>query len=760
MRTGIVLFLAGVLFLCTFRELPPLWGAAGLVPAALLLRHRRLCLPAWFLCGFLWALLRAHLILAAGLDPSLEGQTLIAGGRIATLPAEYPGRVRFEFDIETLARPGGGEVPSPGRVRLGWYEDAPRLEPGERWRLAVRLKRPMGLRNPGGFDYEGWLFSRRIRATGYVAAGSNERLEAAAPGIDMVRMRLRDEVRRRFPDRPLSGLVTALVTGDQSGIPGEAWDILAATGTSHLMAISGMHIALVAGLAFALTRRAWPCLAGAALYVSAPRVAAVASIMAALAYAALAGFSVPTQRAVVMVTVGAIAAGWCRRAGMSEILAAALLAVLLFDPFAVLAAGFWLSFIAVAAIGLGQGGFARAAHWWARWGRVHWVVTVGVTPVLIAWFHQAPLLTIPANFVAVPWVSLVTVPASLLGGVLLPVFPAAGGWLLGVALWSLEFLWPTLELLAGVPGALMAVPASGRHALAAAGIGTLLLLMPRGFPARWTGIAWLLPFIVPASAQPAPGQWRLTVLDVGQGLAAVVKTRHHALLYDTGPALGPDFTAARAAVLPYLRHAGIRRINILVVSHGDGDHSGGVVDVLAGVPVDAILAGEPERVPRRDARACRDGMQWEWDGVEFRVLHPPPLARGRGNNRSCVLHVGNGRHALLLAGDIERDAEKGLVARHGGRLGAEVLVAPHHGSTTSSTEAFVKAVGAELVIFAAGYRNRYGFPKQDIIARYHQHGATILDTAASGAIDVQAGARGLDVRAFRPNTRRFWHSDP
>jgi competence protein ComEC len=290
--------------------------------------------------------------------------------------------------------------------------------------------------------------------------------------------------------------------------------------------------------------------------------------------------------------------------------------------------------------------------------------------------------------------------------------------------------------------------------------GALFLLMPRGFPARWAGAAWLFLFMVPASAPPAPGTWRLTVLDVGQGLAAVVRTREHVLLYDTGPRLGPYLTAARAAVLPYLRYAGIRRIDRLVESHGDSDHAGGIADVLAAVPVDGILAGEPDRVPRRDTRACRDGQRWRWDGVEFAVLHPSPSTGGRGNNRSCVLRVGSGGRALLIPGDIERDAEAALLARHAGRLAAPVLVAPHHGSTTSSTEAFVRAVDADLVIFAVGYRNRYGFPKQDIIARYHQHGATTLDTAASGAIDVQVGDRGVIVRAWRPETRRFWHSDP
>jgi competence protein ComEC len=683
----------------------------------------------------------------------------VATGRIASLPTQDEGRTRFDFEISRLEDGQGRPMRIPGRARIGWYRDAPRLEPGETWRLPVRLKQPVGFRNPGGFDYEGWLFQQRIRATGYVAPGKRVRVQTAPLfNVDRLRLRLRERFLDRFPGQRRAALLVALAVGDSSGVSAGDWRVLTQTGTSHLLAISGLHIALVAALCFGLARRLWPLLGPAALWLPAPRAGAVAAALGAAVYSALAGFGVPTQRALVMVLIWTIAAGFYRRASFTSALAAALLAVLLFDPFAALAPGFWLSFGAVAAIGFGMGARTTAQGWWHRWGRVHLVVAVGLLPLLAYWFHQLPLLTIPANLFAVPWISLLTVPLVLLACLASSFLPALAELLLELALDSIELLWPLLRLLAEPSFSVRGVPDAGPWAIGMALCGGAILLLPRGIPGRWLGAVWMLPLLVPAGELLRAGEFRLTVLDVGQGLAAVARTRNHVLLYDAGPRYGPEFSAGSAVVLPYLRQAGIGRIDLLVVSHADIDHAGGLQEVLESVAVDRILASAPESVPHPAAAACRAGQGWNWDGVEFEILHPPLREDLQGNDRSCVLRARSDSGAALLTGDIEAPAETMLLAGARDRLAARVLIAPHHGSGTSSTAGFVEAVHPDVVVFAAGYRNRFGFPKQDIIARYQRHGARTLDTARSGAIDIRLRRAGVSIHSHRQAHRRFWHS--
>lgn len=757
MRTGSVLFLLGILLLCRLEDLPPAWLCACLVPIPVLLLATRWRSPAWMISGFLWAALRGGLVLDVGLEPDLEGGTLIADGRITSLPDVESGRVRFEFGIDALADATGRRVSGPEHVRLTWYRDAPRVEPGDEWRLAVRLKRPVGFRNPGGFDYEGWLFQQRIRATGHVIGGERLRSGAGVFDVDRLRLWLRERILERFPDRRRAALLTALAIGDSAGVAAADWSVLTRTGTSHLLAISGLHIALVAAISFALVRRLWPIMGGAPLWLPAPQAGAIAATAGAAVYSALAGFGVPTQRALIMVLAWTVVSGCCRRTGFTFVLAAAMLAVLVYDPFAVLSPGFWLSFGAVAVIGFGMGARTGPADLWRRWGHVHVVVGLGLLPVLVHWFHQLPVLTVPANLVAVPWISALAVPLVLLACLALPLHAQAGNALLDLAQGSVDLLWPFLQILAETRVSTWPSPESGLPTVILALIGAAILVLPRGMPGRWLGLFWMLPLLVPSGQALPEGEFRVTVLDVGQGLAAVVRTREHVLLYDTGPRFGPEFSAGSAVILPYLRHAGIDRIDVLMLSHGDNDHAGGLFDVWEGMAVDGILSGVPDSVPL-PVRACAAGQGWRWDGVEFEVLHPGSADKVRGNDRSCVLRIRNASRAALITGDIESPAETELLSRARDRLAAQVLVAPHHGSRTSSSEPFIAAVDPDVVVFAAGYRNRFGFPKQDIIARYQRHGARILDTARSGAIDIHLHRAGISIRAHRRDHRRFWHS--
>lgn len=761
MGQGSTAFLLGIVAAQQLPVLPSVFVATlpALTLPALALRLPILRLPGWFAAGFAWALFHAASLLATALPSALEGTDLVVEGTIATVP-EVAGRItRFEFRVARLLQ---GDIPierPPARIRLNWYDGAPPVAAGEHWRLTVRLKRPRGFANPGGFDYEGWLFRRGVRATGYVRGRAENRRIDGPPAyrLQRVRQEVGAAIATAVGDRPYGGIVVALATGDRQGIAASQWDTFRRTGTSHLVAISGLHIGLVAGLLYLVVRWGWAAAGAPALRWPAQQAGAVAALAGAGVYAALAGFSVPTRRALIMAAVVMAATLARRRRSLSRTLATALLFVLVVDPFAVMDYGFWLSFGAVAAILYAMSARIAPGPRWAGALRLHVAVTIGLAPTLVVLFQQLPLASPIANLVAVPWVSLGVVPLVLAGAALVVPFPAAGMALLQTAESLLALLWPFLDALAA-PGWLQWTQhAPSPWTIAAAAAGTALILAPHGVPLRALGALWLLPALLAAPPRPAPGEVWFTLLDVGQGLSAVVRTRDHTLVYDAGARFGPDFDAGAAAVGPWLRSQGIERIDLLVISHADNDHIGGARSLTDAFTVGRILSGEPERVDWRAAEACAAGEAWRWDGVDFRVLGPAPGTGLRRNDASCVLHIEAGDSRILLTGDIEARAEAGLLGA-GADLRAAIVVAPHHGSRTSSTPAFVAAVAPDLVLFPVGHRNRWGFPHPDVAGRYRAAGAAALDTAAHGAISVRIGADGTidPPRAYRRDAPRYW----
>ena len=762
MRTGSLLFLLGIIILTQFRQLPSLtW--VWLLPVFLWMLGKRgyWRWPAWLLCGFLWALLRADFMLDDRLDRQLEGRTAWVEGRVVSLPEIHDDAVRFDFQVEHLRNEGGASFASPAMIRLNWYRPYPQLLPGERWRLSVKLKRPYGFLNPGGYDYEGYLFQEGLGATGYVINRERNDLSAHASPfyIHYLRYRIRAQLEQVLGEHPMRGLIAGLAIGDRSQITPRQWHIMTNTGINHLLAISGLHIGMVAALGFLLMRWLWPLGGRLSLVCAGPRVAAVAALGTGLFYSLLAGFSIPTQRTMIMLGIVLLLTGFDRLTRATNILALSLLVILVMEPFAVMSVSFWLSFLAVAVILYGMSGRVGTMGFWWQWGRVQWLVAVGLTPVLILWFQQISLVGVLANLLAVPWVSLLTVPLVLAGIAILQVHAGAGALVLQLSADSLAWLWNFLELIGRPEASIWRTAAPTLPALVATAIGVVLLLMPRGLPGRWLGVIWLVPVFLPPQSDLAAGQFRLTLLDVGQGLAAAVHTRHHTLLYDTGPSFSDRFDAGGAVVLPYLRDQGIRRVDKLIASHGDSDHIGGLPQVLAGIPVTGISGSAPEKIPQAPVTACQAGEHWEWDGVQFNVLSPRADENLSGNNRSCVLRVSAGSRSLLLTGDIQAPAEKKLIERYGRELQTEVLVAPHHGSNTSSSTGFINAVAPRHVLFPAGYRNRYGFPKQDIINRYRNSGASTLTTAAAGAIEVRFTESGVQIARYRQRQRRFWHTE-
>ncbi len=746
-------------------ELPSLWWGALLVPLVLLARWQRAAVPLVFLvAGLCWAAWRADLVLQDSLPLELEGQDLRVEGFIADIPRPGEHGLRFEFDVVQAWR-DDRLVGIPRRIQISTYGEAFTPAVGDRWRLTVRLKRPHGFQNPGGFDYEAYLFQHRIRALGYLREAPPPVLAASDPGayrLGRFRQYLTARIAALLPENPFAGMITAFANGDESAIGDPQWRVLARTGTTHLIAISGMNIGLVAGLVFFLVRRLWSLPGVTVLWWPAPKAGALAALLAGGCYAALAGFAIPTQRALVMLAVVMAGILWSRRRSPSYILAVALLLVLALDPLAVLAAGFWLSFAAVALIlYVIHPGRARAT-WrerWRAWTGMQWAIAVGMLPLMLVLFQQASLSGPLANLIAIPVIESLTIPLTLLGVtalVALPSIVAAG--LFQAAAWSLEQLWVVLEALAALDHTQWVQHTPPAWTVACAVVGVMVLLAPRGFPARWVGALWLAPMLWLRPPGPAPGEVWFTLLDVGQGLAAVARTAGHTLVYDSGARWSSRFDAGRAVVAPFLRHAGVTRIDTLIVSHAHNDHIGGAASLMEALPVARILSSVPERLA--GAAHCRAGQRWEWDGVRFEILHPGADAPWRDNNASCVLRIADNHGALLLPGDIAAPAERALAAARARDLKAEVLVAPHHGSKTSSTAVFVDAVSPRLVLYPVGYRNRHRHPHPAVVERYAWVGAEAHASPRHGAMTVRFGPDGAELSGYRQQRPRYWLNRP
>lgn len=765
MLSGTMAFLLGVVSLYQLERSPDLWLTLlfWLLPLPLLALCRlRRPMVLWLLfgAGLNWALLDAQQRLHPSLSSELEGVPLQVVGVVDSLPQPEGRVLRFAFAVEQARQLDGRPVQLPARLRLAWYNDYPAaFRPGQRWQLRLKLKRPHGYRNPGGFDYERWLFQQGIRATGYVLKqGDNRLLREDAGGYPLMRSRhaLQQAIAQQLPGHSMRGIITALAIGERSGISDEQWQVLMATGTNHLVAISGLHVGLVAALCFWLVRWGWSFCPACCLRLAAPRAASLLAIAGATGYAALAGFSIPTQRALIMAVVVLGALFLLRPFSRMRLLILALWGVLLLDPISVLAPGFWLSFGAVAWIFYGMSGRLRTDSLWWRWGRVQFLLALGLLPLLLLFFQQGSLSSPLANLVAVPWVSLLVVPLTLTGVLLLPWWPSAGGLLLELAATLMQWLWPLLQWL---EAALPLLPrAVSLWSAACATAGLLWLFAPHGWPLRHAGVVLLLPVLFPRGEPPAEGTALFTLLDVGQGLSAVVQTRNHVLVFDTGPRYPSGFDTGAAVVVPFLREQGISQIDTLVISHDGNDHAGGTASLLSRFPVTRLL-GNPGRDSPGASRAegCARGESWQWDGVSFNILHPAEArASGSSNDTSCVLRVTAGPDSLLLTADIEAPAERELLAS-GEPLGSTILVAPHHGSKTSSTAGFVARVDPQLVLFSVGYRNRYGFPHPSVVARYRQRGVEMLRTDETGALQLELGRGRMDPSGWRRLERKIWH---
>ena len=759
-------------------------AAGGIVGAiAGLLRRRATWLAVAAACaGALVGLLTAQGTLDRRLPRALEGMDGVLTGVIADLPQTGALRSRFPVEVEQLSV-AGRAVAGPRRILLSWYGAQPPLRAGERWQLPVRLKTPRGFVNPSGFDYERWLAGAGIDATGYVSSGRAQRLAAGASGAPVQRLRqaIADRLDRHLPASDAAGVVRGLAIGVGSAVGPATWRTLRDTGTAHLLAISGLHVSLSGLLVFALTRRLWPCAPALARRWPAPRAAAVAATLAVFGYAALAGFAVPARRTALMFSVAALGAASGHMTSPGRLLVLAGFVVLLLDPLALLASGFWLSFGAVATLlwlALGRPrrrttldgepaamppGRLRRTWLGARYAardavRLQVAVALALTPLTLGFFGLLSASAVPANLIAVPLLGLVAVPLTLLGVLALPT-PAVAGPLLLAAEWVCDGTLVLLEALQATLPALRWSPLPW-PLLAAAGVGVLVLFAPRGTPGRWLGVLWCMPAVLYRPAVPAPGAFAATVLDVGQGLAVAVRTHRHALVYDSGPRFSDRFSAGDAIVLPELARRGARRLDLFVLSHGDGDHAGAAADVAAGAPANRVLSGTPRQIAGVGPVApCRDGDAWTWDGVRFELFAPGAgLTGASDNDRSCMLRIdGASGQSLLLTGDVEVPAQRQWL-RSGLARPVDVLLAPHHGSRGALHPPLIARLKPREVIFSAGYRSRFGHPHREVTGAYRAAGARLWNTAQDGAVSIEASGGDLKLWAQRAKYPRWWRA--
>ena len=749
---------------------------------------------------------RAAARLAEVLPAALEGRELEVAGVIDGLPQRSLEAWRFRFAVES-AREGGAAVRLPPRLALTWYAQAgealPALRAGQRWRLGLRLKRPHGLANPHGFDAELYLFEQGVGATGSVRGGRAVLLdERAAWTLDRLRQAVRDAIdaRLRTPGDGAAGeqareagVLAALAVGDQAAIARDDWALYRDTGVAHLMSISGLHVTMFAWLAGGALGAAWRRSARLVRACPAPRAARWGGLATALAYAAFAGWGVPAQRTVLMLAVATALAGGGLQWPWPLVCGAAAVAVAAVDPWALLQPGLWLSFGAVAlllasgtartaaapdassdaapdgnASGAVRRGFAAARRALAGGLRTQAVATLGLAPLTLVCFQQLALVGFAANLVAIPLVTLGVTPLALLGVLLPPLWDVAAALVRG--------LDALLAALATPAWAVWSVPAAGPAVALVALAGGALALLPLPRRVRALGAALVLPLLLPPPARPPWGRVEALAVDVGQGGAVLLRTATHTLLYDAGPQYGPEVDAGGRVLRPLLRALGERRIDLLLLSHRDADHIGGAEALLEALPVERLSSSlEPAHpllalAARRGVsrRPCADGQRWEWDGVGFELLHPPAGAgeravadsRPRPNALSCVLQVREGGdpapRVLLLTGDIEREQEAALLARHGTRLASDVLLVPHHGSKTSSSPAFIDAVAPRVAVVQAGYRNRFGHPAPAVLQRYRERGIEVVENARCGAWRLSPAGAGC----WRTVAPRYWQDTP
>jgi len=740
--------ICGSLLAPLFHAVPPGWQLmAGLAAGSLCLLVPPLRAVGAVVLACCWSLWNFQLRLDDRLPPDLAGARITVAGIITSIPQEYGDLTSFRFAPN---RSGTGRE-LPKSLLLRWYRERPELAAGQHWNLDIVLKPPWGRVNFQGPDKERWLFAAGIGGLGSVRGGS-PRAGGGSAGVALeeIRQSVLQAILRRVEDGRSRAIVRALVLADRSEMSRRDRDVLILTGTAHLLAISGLHIGLAAGGGMLATRiLAWflpLTFAGGRLYL----LTAGGGLLAASAYAALAGFGVPTVRALLMVAAVLAALATVRSVHPVRPWLMAMMAVLLANPFAPLTAGFWLSFTAVAALLLLFAPRPGRRPWWQSLPMAQAAVMLLLLPLSAVWFQGFSPAGFLANLVAIPWVSFLVVPFVLAGAAALAVSGELAGLMWSVASGAITLLWTFLEFMAGLQGRLTGLTAPSLATTALAVLGAVLLLLPRGLPVRWTGAFLMAPLLVGGAPETGPRDIEVEVLDAGQGTAVLVTTGGRTLLYDSGPGDGAEGNLVASVVAPALNRLGNSAPDRVVISHGDLDHAGGLATLRQRFPDADYRVNLPDRPP--GLALCAVPLHWQWTDVSYAVLHPTASLPYLGNDSSCVLSIGRGDLRLLLSGDISATVERRLVSE--GLPKHEILLVPHHGSKTSSSPEFLAAVSPRIAMATASLGNRFGFPKAEVEARYRRAGVRFWSTGDCGALRlvIRADGKTQAVSARRQRT--------
>ncbi len=765
MRLWMIAGAIGIASASFFSKLPePIWLLLLFIPFLLSFKHKNSVLLGALCLGLCWGLGYGIFAMQQRLPIDIEGIDVNINGQVVGL-VSVSGRVqRFEFKVLDSSHNGNNAVLSDVKIiRLSWYQTKRKISSGEFYNLIVRLKKPHGFSNPGGFNYETWLFQKGIAATGYVRQAQQittykNNYWNISTHIDVIRSKFSDQLSDNQLNYANAGIMKALLIGVKNDIDKNLWQLFTKTGTNHLFVISGLHVGFVAMCAWWLVILLSRILLFGSPPIAAQQMAAIGALLVSFIYCMMAGFSLPTQRALIMLVVMLAGKIFKIQTDVWTGYCLALLLVLLLDPLAVQMAGFWLSFGAVGALLYGYSSYCSNKGFWWRWGRPQWVVFVAFIPVLIWLFAQFSLVSPVVNLVAIPLVGFVIVPLCLLGGLLMMINISLAMPFLWCADKCLTYLIWIMEYFAQWPNILIQTRIS-EFQLVLALIGVLLLLSPRGLPMRRVGFIPLLLFLLPINNELEIGEYRATILDVGQGLAIVIETQNRTVIYDVGAKYSDNFNAVDAAVMPYLKYHNIKNLDLVVISHKDNDHAGALPYLLQSMSITNLISGSVLNLKDRVfTDNCPENKIWHWDEVTFHLMRANKALWTNENNRSCVLKVSNDYNGLLIPGDIDTNAEFDLISRMGKSLQADVLIAPHHGSNTSSSQKFIDTVKPKIVIYSAGYRNRYKHPRKIVMQRYSQHGIEQLNSASSGAVIITAttDSNSPEIIEQRKTFNRYW----
>ncbi len=746
MASLVIVFASGLFWVQQWSHLPSYITSIFLLLVFILAFHRKSFYLASFLAGVIWAVLFAQDRLADRINASDYDRIHTIQGCVINFP-RFDG-IKTQFDFLVTAP----EFLKSRKIRLSWYASEKKVLSAQNWKFDVKLKAVRGRYNPGGFDYERWMFEHNYVATGYVKNQSHALQLSKTLNILQLRYKIDQKMDEVFSESEFIGLIKALTIGNRQQLTQEQWLLFRKTGIAHLMAISGMHIGLVSGLTFTLFR----FVAIRMHCVSPQNIAAVFAILSAGCYSFLAGFSLPTQRALIMLTLVMLAVIWKRNHRSLQLVAVAAFLILLLQPLAVVSKGLSLSFLAVVLIIYGLSGRLKKINTGRTTVKIHLIVSFGLAPLLLLYFEEFSVVAPWVNLLVVPLVGFIILPLSLLAVMLLLFFPDGALLILSLLNLIFKYLLGALELLSDLPiGYTMVKPELWSVILAM--IGMVLVFVPRGMPVRSLAMLFFLPVFFPMSIIPDNKLFRMTVLDVGQGLAVVIEVENHVLVYDSGARYSAFSDMGAQVVLPYLKYRSIDQVDMFMISHADNDHIGGAESILASGLVDQVSVSHHISLPDDGYSHCKSGQKWRWGKVLFSVLSPPAVGVFRSeNDNSCVLFIDTGEIRILLSGDIESQAEQWLVTQYHDSLKADILLVPHHGSKTSSSQAFIDLVAPEYAIISSGFKNRFQQPHLEVLERYRENHVKVFNTATLGALTVELLNSEISLFSERRKQAKYW----